>query len=302
MIKNIHVPRIFIIALSALIFSTSLMPFADAATANGESATIGISPVSKKYEFEAGSTMTDSITVINSGQASYTFKMSAEPYSIKNTAYEPDYLTVKKNTDLEGWINFEKNTHTLAPGESKQVKYVIAVPENATPGGHYAVIFAETQPSGTDSEQAALRQKTRVGTVVYATVKGDYKMGGEFKGIRTPALQFRSPLTTELDVENTGSSDFAVDTVYAVSDLFGNRKFTETKQYQMLPQTERKIQLKWENSPGFGLYQVTVSAKFLDKQTSSTSYVLMAPIAFYMVFALALLVSVIFFLQKRRSA
>jgi hypothetical protein len=42
------------------------------------------------------------------------------------------------------------------------------------------------------------------------------------------------------------------------------------------------------------------SAKFLDQETSKTSFVLVAPIVFYMVFAVGLLGAVIYFVAKRR--
>lgn len=261
---------------------------------------IALSPAKKDYKFDAGSTHADSLTVINDGTVAYTLKVYASPYSVSGDDYKPDFFTNRKNTDIESWVKFGQQTFRLEPGKSVKVPYSIVVPANATPGGHYGVIFAETQPAEGERETSSVERKKRVGALLYATVNGTYSMGGAFKEIRTPGLQFTSPLKSELTVENTGNSDFDVETVFAVSDIFGSRKYTDTKEYRLLPQTERKIQLEWAKSPGFGLYEVTVSAKFLDKQTSKTSYVLMAPIAFYMIFVIGLLVSVIYFVQKRR--
>lgn len=259
-----------------------------------------MSPAKKNYKFDAGSTTADSITVINNGNSAYRFKVYASPYSVKNVAYEPDFYTTRKNTDLESWVNFPTDTFSIQPNQTIKVPYSIKVPADATPGGHYAVIFAETQPPEVTGDTNSVQRKKRIGSLVYATVNGSYQMGGQFKGIRTAGLQFKSPLRSELNVENTGNSDFAVETVFAVSDIFGNRKYTDTKSYQLLPKTERKIMFSWDKSPSFGLYEVTVSAKFLDKQTTRTSYVLMAPLAFYMIFIVGLLVLVIFFVQRRK--
>ena len=121
-----------------------------------------------------------------------------------------------------------------------------------------------------------------------------------FGTVRTPGLQFKAPLKSELNVENTGDTDFAVKTIFQVEDVFGNTKHRTEKTYQLLPKTTRLISLNWEQSPGLGFYKVTVSAEFLDQTTTRTSYVLMAPIAFYMVFVIGLLIIVIYFVAKRR--
>lgn len=286
--------------ITGLLFSLSSVWGVQAAEEGNERESIALSPVKKDYKFDAGSSHADSVTIINDGAVAYSLKVYASPYSVTGEDYTPDFFTTRKNTDIDSWVKFGQSTYKLEPGASVTVPYTIVVPADATPGGHYGVIFAETQPATGQRETSSVERKKRVGALLYATVNGTYQMGGTFKGVRTPGLQFTSPLKSELTIENTGSSDFDVDTVFAVSDIFGSRKYTDTKEYRLLPKTERKIQLSWPKSPGFGLYEVTVSAKFLDKQTTKTSYVLMAPIAFYMVFVIGLLIGVIYFVQKRR--
>lgn len=285
---------------TGLLISFTAITSVHAATTDDGRESIALSPVSKSYKFDAGTTHSDSLTVINDGTVGYDFKVYAAPYSVTGEDYKPDFFTTRKNTDIESWVKFEQTTYTLEAGESLKLPYTVEVPADATPGGHYGVIFVETQPKDSQRETSSVERKKRIGTLLYATVNGTFEMGGTFKGIRTPGLQFTSPLKSELNVENTGNSDFQVETVLAVSDLFGNRKFTDTKKYQLLPKTERKIVLTWDQAPGFGFYEVTTSAKFLDQQTTRTSYVLMAPIGFYMIFALGLLVAVVYFVQRRR--
>lgn len=261
---------------------------------------ITMSPVKKNYRLNPGEKKADELTIVNDGNVDYTFSIYTRPYSVRDENYEPDFFTVKTNTDIDAWIAFPKKSYTIAAGQTQKIPFTVTVPADAVPGGHYGVIFAETQPASSRPTTNSVERKKRVGSLIYATVNGDFKTGGSFTGIDTPTLQFKPPLTSAINVENTGDSDFAVDTVFAVSDLFGNRKYTETKQFQLLPRTTRKIMLSWDNAPGFGIYHVTTSAKFLDKTTTKTSHVLMAPLAYYMVFIVGLLVAVIYFVAKRR--
>jgi hypothetical protein len=300
MITNNYIPKLLFIATTAVILGLMNLITTSAATPTGSEDSLGVSPVKKKYAFDAGKSSKDSITVINAGDTTLTLKMSVEPYSVKGETYESDFLTVRKNTDLKSWVSFEKSKFILKGGESMTVPYSITVPANAIPGGHYGAIFAETVLDKSSPENAALGRNKRVGTLIYATVNGEYEMGGKSLGIRTPGLQFKAPLKSELTVENTGNSDFTAETVFAVSDILGNRKHTAINEFELLPQTIRKIPLQWDKSPGFGFYKVTVSAKFLDQKTSKTSYVLLAPLAYYMIFVVALLIAVIVFVAKRR--
>lgn len=295
---NTHLPQLFLSGIASLLIATTLSPVTNAASS--EKLTIGVSPVSKKYQLDSGTSKKDTITINNSGDTEFTFQLTVEPYSVKNDSYEPDYLTSTKRTDLKTWVSFDKTRYPVAARSKVEVPYTITVPANATPGGHYGVIFAETVAEKIKSDQPVLQQKSRIGAVIYATVNGNYLMGGKFNGIRTPGLQFKPPLKSEINVENTGNSDFAVKTVFAVTDIMGNRKYTQEKEYQLLPETKRKIIVSWDNSPKFGFFKVVASAKFLDQQTSHTSYVLMAPLAYYMIFVFGLLVAVIVFVAKRQ--
>lgn len=291
----IHRKRL--LAASFLAIATIITPTAMAAEPGKESITL--SPASQRFKLDRGAKQSGELTVVNDGTTSYTFLMYAKPYSVNDVEYTPDFYTVRTNTDLERWISFPKKSYVLEAGKSTTVPFTISVPGDATPGGHYGAIFAETQPDGT-ANGTSVQRKKRVGSLMYVTVNGDFKTGGSFGSIKTSALQFKPPLHSELTTENTGDTDFEVKTVFQVEDVFGHTKYHDEKTYQLLPKTKRLLALEWTKSPGFGFYKVTVSAAQLDQTTSETSYVLMAPIAFYMVFVVGLFALIIYLVQKRR--
>jgi len=258
-----------------------------------------MSPTSKHYDLKAGGTRRDELTIVNDGETDYAFRVYAAPYSVQDENYEPDFSTMRQNTDIESWIDFEKRSYFVRAGETVTVKYTVAVPENATPGGHYGVLFAETQPTGVPTATSVERKK-RVGAIVYATVDGEYQVGGKMVEFDLPGLQFISPLKAMMLVENTGNADFAVNTRMLVTDLFGNKKYEVTKTYQVLPASQRKITMDWPQSPSFGLFKVTASAEFLGQDTVKEKYVLMAPVWMYLAAVIGLLVLIIYYVQKRR--
>lgn len=237
---------------------------------------ITLSPVNKHYELRAGETKTDELTIINDGKVAYDFIVYAKPYSVTSENYDPDFSTQATNADAYRWVEFGTVKYRLQAGESTKVPYTITVPANATPGGHYGVLFAETQPQNTTGGNAVVRKK-RVGSILYATVKGTYETGGQFGGANIPFLQLQAPLKVTTTTSNTGNTDFINSVSVKVTDLFGNLKYETEKDYAVLPQTSRKMSLEWTTAPMFGLYKVEVTSSFLDQKHSPSQFVLMVP-------------------------
>lgn len=260
---------------------------------------ITLSPVSRVYKVDAGSTRSDKLTIVNDGASDYTFKLYTAPYSVDDEGYDPDFTSIRKNTDIESWVQFEKTSYFAKAGSTVTVDYKFVVPKTAFPGGHYGVIFAETQPEG-KLDSTGVERKKRVGAIIYATVNGDYKTGGRVLLQETAKFQFTSPLKSSLTIENTGNADFTVKTSYLITDLFGNKKYQTEKNFQILPQTSRKMPLEWAQSPSFGLFKVSVGTQFLDQSETNSTYVLMAPIWMYLVLVSGTLLGVTYIVTRKR--
>ena len=265
--------RVFAGLIAVLLFTVSFSSFTHAADQTVESITL--SPVSKRYKLDAGQTIQDKITIVNDGKTAYDFIVYARPYAVQNDTYDPVFTATTGNADAYQWVQFDQIRYRLEPGVTTTVPYTVRVPKNAAPGGHYGVLFAETQPVTNDTTSVA--RKKRVGSIIYATVNGTYQMGGKALGSTVPFLQFRAPLIASTSVKNTGNSDF-VDTVkFTVSDLFGTVKYQEEKDHPVLPQTTRKIDLQWSQSAWFGLFKTKVESTVLGKTTVDNGFVLMSP-------------------------
>lgn len=238
---------------------------------------ITLSPVSGKFQLNAGDLTSSEVTVVNDGQTQYDFILYARPYSVKDGTYEPEYNSTSPMADAYKWVQLDQVRFHLNPGASVKVPFSIKVPQMATPGGHYGVLFAETQPSADQSGNAISRKK-RVGMVLYITVKGEYEMKGETTDISIPGIQFRSPLSAVAKLKNDGNADFPVTTTFEIKDVLGNVKYSNTSEITMLPQTTRNVSLEWRDSPWFGIYNVSATTKLLEKQVKTVSkYVLVVP-------------------------
>lgn len=276
----------------------SVVPSVFAAEANVVES-ITLSPVSKRYDLKAGETKTDELTVVNDGKEAYDFIAYAKPYSVANEDYNPDFISEASNGDAYRWVKFDKAKYRLEAGASTTVRYTLTVPADAAPGGHYGVLFVETQPKPPTTGGNAVVRKKRVGAIIYATVQGTYRTGGKQDSLDLPFLQLSPPLTATLKTSNDGNTDFLDSVSFRVSDIFGSLKYEEKKDYPILPQTARKMELQWKDAASFGIYKVDISSKFLDQSHNSSGFVLIVP-AWALGIIAALIVGGVAYLVVRR--
>ena len=236
---------------------------------------ITMSPSSTSIQLNAGATTQGSMKVKNDGGVAYGFSVYARPYGVSNELYAPDFTTHKSNTNIYKWVQFDQTRYQVAPGEEVEVRYTIRVPADAAPGGHYGVLFAETDERGLEGTGVA--RKKRVGNLLYVTVDGEYKTSGAFKEFILPFWQTSAPLVSSVRVENNGNVDFRANVTTTAKDLFGRTKYRYTGDPITLPGTIRLMEMKWEKAPNFGVFKVDQSVEFLGQKHVNDGYVLIAP-------------------------
>lgn len=272
-------------------------------TASAEDAleSITLSPVKKTYELKPGQTIEDSITILNDGRTAYDFVVYAAPYSVTDSSYVPDFTTDKTspNTDAYTWVQFPQTNWHAEPRQTLTIPFTIHVKQDASPGGHYGAIFAETQPLKEDGGNIA--RKKRVGSIIYATVSGDVNMAGRVTSLDIPWFQSSAPLITHAAVENTGNTDFSAAVSYQVSDVLGSVKYTSQKDYAVLPSTTRDVSQQWDSAPWFGLYKVHISTEVLGQKTEKNSYVLIMPKWLILLLVIVLAIGVVYVFWHRKK-
>ncbi|MBH2007959.1 hypothetical protein I8H83_05140 [Candidatus Saccharibacteria bacterium] len=238
---------------------------------------ITLSPVNTRFTIDSGQQREGELTIVNDGKTDYDFLVYARPYWVAGETYDPVFTKASEQSDAYQWVRLPKTLFHAKAGETVKVPYSIAVPATAAPGGHYGVIFAETQPVKTETQGNSVDRKKRVGMIIYASVNGNVINKGSTVSNATDFWQVQPPLRTSVTSKNEGNVDFINKITFSVKDLFGNTKYAIVKDYPVLPQTTRTVALEWANSPWFGLFRVDVQQKFLDKDLTTTSYVLMMP-------------------------
>lgn len=264
-----------------------------------EGESIVLSPGSEAMSVKAGESYSNKFVIINDGTNAYTFRVYAAPYSVDGTNYTPNFEEGRAaNADLYKWITLEKSRYDIKPGEKVEVPYTVKTPSDATPGGHYGVIFAETQVD--ESQQSQIGRQKRVGMIVYGTVDGQYLSAGKQLESRIDWLQIGGELATSMTVENTGNVHYSMKHALRIKNVLGQTVYDNTTDRIIMPKTTRDITDKWSKGATMGVYSVTTESTILDKVTTQTSWVVLVPSWFVIVAVIVIVAFIVLAVRARR--
>ncbi len=264
---------------------------------------ITMSPAVVRPTLVAGEKDTGKLTVINDGSIDYTFLMYSRPFSVDGEDYDTNYTKINKQTEAYQWVSFDKTEVRLKAGERVEIGYSVQTPKDARAGGHYAVLFAETQPP--EDDPASVARKKRIGTLLYMTVDGELKEEGKVESWQADLIQTKAPLNTDLRLRNDGNVHFQADLSANYTNLFGKKRFTLNQELLILPGTTRRIPITWQDSPYLGVYKVSGKVSFLDKkETLPEKYVVLlpAPVIISVAGVIALIAITTAFKKKRTKS
>ncbi|MBR3414562.1 hypothetical protein IKG73_00885 [Candidatus Saccharibacteria bacterium] len=229
---------------------------------------IQVSPVSSQVILEAGKTSEHTMTIRNSGSSDFSYTLYATPYSITNENYDVDFTTETPRTQIARWIKFyqgdkivDKPKFTIKSGETQLVKYLVEVPADIPAGGQYATIFAETEAGVnskevTQSDNSGIRTASRVGMIVYGRTNGDTTEEGSITDFNIPGFLTSGNITATSKVKNSGNTDFEAEYIIAVKSILGAELYKKQSSYNILPDTERRVNLEWADTPFMGIFKV----------------------------------------------
>lgn len=292
------------LGLLAALIGSSLFPVAAPVLAADNKATesITLSPAVSRPVLDAGGTMSGKITIINDGTSDYSFLVYARPYSVTGEQYDPNYTVVNEKTQAYQWVEFTQTKFKLAAGQKVDVPYSVNVPKNAAGGGHYAVLFAETQPEDVGEGSSVMRKK-RVGSLLYMTVNGRLSLAGSVESWDARTWQTSRPLTSTLRLKNNGNTHFQADIQVNYTDLLGKKRFELNKQLFVLPGTTRRIPVEWADAPIIGIYKASGTVSYLNKsETLPARYIVLLPVYFLAATVAVILFAAILIVIKRRKS
>lgn len=280
-------------------------------TESASSSWIQVTPVSSRVVLRPGQSLEYSMIVSNIGTGKFNYSVYTAPYSIVDENYNVSFSNETNRTQLSRWIKFikddgsttDKFTGSLEPNEKKTINYRISVPDDVPAGGQYATIFAQTDANESDTQSSGIVTVSRIGLVVYGRTNGETVDKASVEDFNIPGFMNKGPITATSKVKNEGNTDIEVKYHFTVKSIFGNTLTDDEQAYNVLPDTERRLNSEWENTSPMGLFWVTysVSSSALENTREETKLVVILPIYMIIIMIILLTILVIWIIMMVRK-
>lgn len=297
----------------SLIFAPASTVFAAPQKAKQEKPAIWlqVSPVSNRISLKPNDSLEYNFNVENIGAKAFKYKVYAAPYSVTNENYDLNFSSQTKRTQLSRWLSFKQPdgsfskefSGSINPGEKQTITYKVSTPKSIPEGGQYATIFAQSEPE-VNSNTSGIRTVSRVGVVIFGRTLGNTKDISEIKDINLPGFLAGGNLSTQSLVKNNGNTDFGTRHSLTIEKVFGTKLYEKTNDFDVLPETSRKLNMVWDNTPRFGLFHVTSKVTALDKTKTVSKLVLIMPLPILIIVLILLTTFIVWttiLIKKRRN-
>lgn len=216
---------------------------------------LSISPTLVELGASPGDSWRSNLKVINTNDFDLTVYGSPVNFIPRGEGGQGDFVPVPESeqfgSTLAEWVTLEQASITIPAGSSAQLPFIVSVPEDAAPGGHFAAILVSTQPPVFEGESASLRTTQVVSSLFFLRVAGDVIESGSIRSFTAENTYSANPETSiELRFENTGNVHLRPQGDIVISNMWGRERGRIPVNYNTsfgnsLPNSIRKYEFAW---------------------------------------------------------
>jgi hypothetical protein len=250
-----------------------------------------ISPPLLEIKTDPGKTVKATIKLTNISNGELLMKSQFNDFGAKNETGEPNIIFDDSHNNsyaLRHWIA-PVAPFKIASKQSKTIDFSIQVPEDAEPGGHYAVIrFTGSAP---ELEDSGVALSASIGTLVLLNVSGNVIEQASLTDFYAATPTFaksgffeQGPISFVERIRNQGNIHSRPTGTVEVTDMFGRKVETlrvngdpankDDLPKSVLPQSFRRFEQKLNQEWLFGQYHAKVNLTYGDgkKLSSEVSF------------------------------
>jgi len=214
-----------------------------------------------------GQVVAEQLKVRNEGDSQITLEVKVQDFIVNDSDGTPIPVgeDVSNRWAASLWITVSPQKIALNPGETKTLDLVAVVPEDAHPGGHYAVVFY-SPIENISLEQTSSSVAPNVGTLTYFTVAGDISEDARVSKMDINKFQEYGPIKIDTEIINLSDIHLKPQGVIKIYDMLGSLKTTlALEEKNIFPGVSRLYENNWQQKWGLGKYKANLEASYGDQ-------------------------------------
>jgi len=206
---------------------------------------------------------------------------------------------------LASWITLAPAFNYLQAGGSATVNVLIEVPENASPGGHYAMVLHSPNFTGVE-DQTGAGISQRAGTLIYVLVDGVINESAYVSLFKIPNFLEKGPVPMEIKIRNESDIHITPTPKIIIKNIFGKEVASfALDSKNVFPFTERDFSDVWVKKWGFGPYTLLLEAAYgiQGQVMTAQSVIWLVPVTIIIIILLSILliVAVVMMFKKKKE-
>lgn len=246
------------------------------------------------------------LRIRNNSTQAVTIHTIAQDFILDLDGETPIPLSEDAHTrwSLAKWLVIAPNQQTLDAQETGATTLLIEVPDDALPGGHYAMVTHEPTSGGLQDESGSASViSQRVGSLFYVIVDGLIHEEAFIRDFSFPKLTEIGPVDFSFFVDNQSDVHIKPQITVEIYNIFNQKVDTiQVEGKNVFPLYSRGFTGQWDRIWGYGYYTAKIIMSYGEQGNialASTSFWLF-PVKIALAILIILLVLVAMLISIRR--
>ena len=230
---------------------------------------LSLTAIPPRLEIEAvpGKIITKTVKVRNDSTVEIIISINVKDYIVSDETGTPIQLELSSETSANrwsasSWIQVSPSRLVVGPSEIKAMVVTIITPEDALPGGHYAMIIHSPDASAS-LDQSGSAIVANVGTLLYLKVPGQIRQEAKVKIFSAPEFQEQGPVNFQTVITNLSDIHITPVGSIKITNWLGQKSDELIlKNSNIFPYASREFQNTLDRKWLFGRYKANLLASF----------------------------------------
>lgn len=229
----------------------------------------GLTIIPPKFELfgNPGDILSEKIRIRNDSAQATTYSIIIEDFTTSgeegHVVLEEEGETINTTFSLAKWLEPSTKDIILQPKEEQIINFLIKIPKDAEPGGHYASILFQSVAETAIDQGAGAKVSQRVGSLVLLRVTGNVTEDAQIEEFSTAKYSEKTPIELLLRLKNNGNTHIIPQGTIVITNFFG-KKVDELPldSRNVLPGAIRKMTTAWDKPNMIGNFTATLIATY----------------------------------------